>query len=178
MSSYFTIAIITVHFLEISKMIFNPKISEKMIVIGDSLIKDLRSDSYAVNCYPGMTLEEYLKNYNDLQENEDLIIYSFGTNDYNGFNFKEILDMYMKLKRGKHFTYFILPPYLNYDNIEECEMLFEDNMIAISDFIDDFNTDIHLDYNEINSTKVKFYPDIASLSNSIEKFMLFMSSNF
>jgi len=78
-----------------------------MIIIGDSLIKNLKSNcDFTVNSYPGMTLLEYLKIYNDLQEDEDIIVYSLGTNDYDGLNFEEILRYYQLLKKGTISTYF------------------------------------------------------------------------
>lgn len=115
-----------------------------MLIIGDSTIKDLEgSDEYTINYYPGITLKNYLDKYNNLQESEDIIIYSLGTNDYcNSSSLNEIIDNYEKLKRGNVSTYIIIPPCLNYDFYEQCLDTLPDDIQFLTTFIsgDNINT--------------------------------------
>lgn len=96
-----------------------------MIVIGDSTIKYfIDDDTFTVKAYPGLTLREYLDVYNELQEDDDIIIYSFGTNDYGlGEDENTILHNYSLLKKGKILTFIIVGPTFDYRFYDECRKL-------------------------------------------------------
>ena len=114
-----------------------------MIVIGDSLIKGLpKNDKYTVNCYPGIMLRQYIETYDYLQEDEDIIIYCLGINDYNsGETKKEIIENYNKLKRGTNKTVFIIPHCFDFDFYDECSENLGDDSFFITTFIEEYETE-------------------------------------
>jgi len=114
-----------------------------MIIIGDSTVLKFPEDEiFTVNSYPGMTLLQYLRTYNDLQEDEDIIIYSFGTNDYGmGEDENSIMANYQKLKKGTKFTFIVVPACLDYDFYDKCLDLPDDLQFLESFLLSD---DIHV----------------------------------
>lgn len=114
-----------------------------MIIIGDSTVAKLPADKrYTVNSYPGMTLFEYLTVYNELQEAEDIIIYSFGTND-GLLSDDKLRGMYEQLKRGSKHTYYVIPQHLTYDFGAICEENWEDSMTPMYTLLGYEEHDIH-----------------------------------
>lgn len=115
-----------------------------MIIIGDSLVQDVVE--YTVNSYSGITILEYLKIYNELQEDEDVIIYSLGTND--DLTETELIQSYLKLKRGTKNTFIIIPPKYDFDFGTRCEDILEDDVIMIYNLVENYTTTDGLHLNE------------------------------
>ena len=124
-----------------------------MIVIGDNLIKDLKSNGvFKVECYGNITLEEYLRYHNNSKINHDIIIYCFGYHDIN--NDRDINDIvidYDKLKRGEKITYMIIPPNSKFDIDDKIK-----EQLYIYNFILEYKSDdtIHPDKDTLANLEV------------------------
>lgn len=114
-----------------------------MIVVGDSTVKYfIEDDNYTVNSYPGLTLREYLETYNSFMDDEDIIVYSFGTNDHGNFEDEDtILHNFTLLKKGNLLTFIVVGPTFSHEFYDKCRNL-PDNFEVIDTFMS--STDIHV----------------------------------
>jgi hypothetical protein len=109
-----------------------------MLVIGCSLIQKIEGTI----SFPGMKLSEYIEFQVDTDE-EDIVIYSFGCNDYNsGATYEEVFVNYNKLNRGKKETYLIVPPLQSqiiYEKFLDSDLL-DDDFILLFTWSDNYET--------------------------------------
>lgn len=118
-------------------------------IIGDKTIQGLKSCSYYTVTEIHSTLSGFLKDYINIKET-DVLIYSFGYRDINLRESNEgLLEMYLKLPRGRKFTYIILP---HNADLDLCDMIDEihDNVRCISFLYDNFDHERSIRMEKLN----------------------------
>jgi hypothetical protein len=111
--------------------------THNMKVIGDNLVKSIEG----AFLFLGTTLCEYVAQ--QVNTNEDIIVYSFGYFDLNsGISHDNLFINYNKLIRGTIATYLIIPPLqpqILYDKFLNSKIL-DDDFICLFDWCDNYET--------------------------------------